>query len=540
MSEEMKQSNESGAYKWFALLAIVIGTFAAVLNSSLLNVALPKLIAVMGSTQDTMQWILTGYMLASAVVIPFSGYLGDKFGYKTVFTVSLIGFTVGTFLCGMAWSDSSLIAFRIFQGVAGGLIMPIGMTIIYSLIPRNQIGTALGLWGIAAMSAPAIGPTLSGYIVEHYSWRVLFFLNVPVGILAVLMGMILLKETPKKPGATLDKAGAVLSVIAFGTMLLALSKGQTEGWTSLYIVSLFFVAFFSLALLVWVELGQKQPVLEVRLFANPVFSLSVLTSSLVTVGMFGGIFLLPIYLQNIQGLSAVQTGILMLPQSIVMALMMPISGRLFDKIGIVPIGLVGLSLVGVTTYELHRLAIDTPNDWLNMILTIRGIGIGLCMQPLSTIGMNAVPPQLIGQASPLSNVTRQVMGSMAIAVFTMLMSQRTTIHTGIINDTVSITNTQASQTMSTLTGIFTQGGLDATSAQAMAASTLGGLIAKEATVRAIGDTFLLASIPIFICIPLVLLFAKRKKTETPPAKLAAKTEEQQAKAVLEPEPVLSR
>lgn len=515
MAEIDTKAQESGAYKWIALLAIVIGTFAAVLNNSLLNVALPKLTSVMGSTTDTMQWVLTGYMLASAIMIPFSGYAGDRFGYKKVFIGSLMAFTVGTVLCSIAWSDTTLILFRILQGLGGGLIMPVGMTVIYTLIPRNQIGMALGLWGISAMIAPAIGPTLSGFIVEHYSWRVLFILNIPVGIIAVFMGMILLKETPKKPGVTLDRAGAVLSVIAFGTLLLALSKGQAEGWTSFYIVSLFFVAFFSLVLLVWVELGQEDPLLEVRLFANPIFTLSVVVSCLVTVGMFGGIFLMPIYLQNIQGLSAVQTGLLLLPQSVAMAIMMPISGKLFDKVGIVPIGLIGLTIIGITTYELHNLAIETPNHWLNVLLTIRGIGIGFCMQPLSTVGLNAVPPKLIGQASPLSNVTRQVVGSMAIAVFTVIMSQRTSFHAAAIIDTVSLTNDQAIQTMSMLTGVFTQGGLDYTSAQGMAASTLIGLISKEAMVRAIADTFLVSSIPVFVCIPLILLFVKRKQKAAP-------------------------
>ncbi|MGD8192178.1 DHA2 family efflux MFS transporter permease subunit [Brevibacillus ginsengisoli] len=518
MSQANEHSQHGESYKWFALVAIVIGTFAAVLNSSLLNVALPSLVSVFGSTTQTMQWVLTGYMLASAVVIPMSGFLGDRFGYKKILIISLAGFTAGSLLCGFAWSEESIIAFRVIQGIAGGLIMPIGMSMIYMIIPRQQIGMALGIWGIASMSAPAIGPTLSGYIIEIFNWRMLFFMTVPIGILAVFMCMILLRETPVKKEATFDKVGAIFSVIAFGSILLALSKGQQEGWTSLFIVSLFFIGIFSLALLIWVETGQEQPLMDLRMFKIPAFSLSVITSSLVTMGMYGGIFLTPIYLQNIQGLTPVDTGLVLMPQSIAMALMMPISGRLFDKFGVIPLGLVGLTLIGVTTYELHLLEIDTPNHWLDTVLTIRGIGIGLSMMPLSTVGMNAVPRHLVGRASSLSNVIRQVLGSLAIAIFTAIMTQRGTWHGSQIAENVQVTSDMANQTLKMITGAYTQGGVDTGTATAAAYQVLGGVIQKEALVRSIGDTFLVSSIPIFICIPLIFLFLRKKKAEAPVSK----------------------
>lgn len=530
MPQTNDQSNHSESYKWFALVAIVIGTFAAVLNASLLNVALPNMVSVFGSTTQTMQWVLTGYMLSSAVVIPMSGFLGDRFGYKKVLLLSLAGFTVGSLFCGLAWSEGSIIAFRIIQGVAGGLIMPIGMSMIYMIIPRHQIGMALGIWGIASMSAPAIGPTLSGYIIEYFNWRMLFFLTIPIGILAVFMGMILLKETQPKKDASFDKAGAILSIFAFGSILLALSKGQTEGWTSLYIVSLLFVGIFSLILLVWVETGKQQPLMDLRLFKIPEFSLSVLTSGLVTMGMYGGIFLTPIYLQNIQGLSPIDTGLVLMPQSIAMALMMPVSGKLFDKFGVIPLGLVGLTLIGVTTYDLHLLEVDTPNHWLDVVLTIRGMGIGLCMMPLSTVGMNAVPRPILGRASSLSNVIRQVLGSLAIAVCTAIMSQRAAWHGASISENVQVTSDTAAQTLKMISGIISQAGIDSGTAQATAYQVIGGLIQKEATVRAIGDTFLVSSIPIFVCIPLIFFFMKRKKADAPAAQTMSAAEQPPSEA----------
>ncbi|WP_231570999.1 MFS transporter [Gordoniibacillus kamchatkensis] len=193
------RSEEAASINWVALAAIVLGTFVSVLNNSLLNVALPNLVNVFGSTTQTIQWVLTGYMLASAVVVPMSGYMADRFGAKRVFVITLIGFTLGSFLCGLAWSDTSLILLRILQGLFGGFIGPICMTVVYAIVPRQKIGMALGLWGVAMMAAPAIGPTLSGYLIQHFNWRLLFFISVPVGIFAVLVCALALKELPKKP-----------------------------------------------------------------------------------------------------------------------------------------------------------------------------------------------------------------------------------------------------------------------------------------------------------------------------------------------------
>ncbi|MGE5701604.1 MAG: DHA2 family efflux MFS transporter permease subunit [Clostridia bacterium] len=497
---------------WLVLIAIILGTFVAVLNNSLINVAIPQLVNVFGSDTQTIQWVLTGYMLSSAVVIPLSGYLGGRFGNKTLFVGSLIAFMIGSLLCGLAWNASSLIFFRVLQGIGGGFIMPVGMTFIYSVIPREKIGMALGIWGIAAMAAPAIGPTLGGYLMDVFSWRMLFLISVPAALFAVVMCSSLLPETKKNSELVLDRAGTVLSIVGCGALLFALSKGQSEGWSSFYIVSILLVAIFSLILFVWVEMNTKNPLLDLRLFKIMPFTISVITASMVMIGMMGGIFLMPIYLQNIQGMTAVQSGWLLMPQSIAMALMMPISGRLFDKFGVIPLGLVGLTIMGITTVELHQLAMDTSTHWLNTILTIRGIGIGLCMMPLSTVGMNAVPKQLVGVASPLSNVIRQVFASFGIALLTAVMQSRQTVLGADISEHVSVTNDTATQFISGITGMYVQSGLDTTSATAGAMTVLAGLIQKEAAVRAIADTFLVSAIPIFVSIPLLFFFIKRKKT----------------------------
>ncbi|WP_047150886.1 DHA2 family efflux MFS transporter permease subunit [Aneurinibacillus tyrosinisolvens] len=488
-------SEESASYRWFALLAIILAAFVAILNNSLINVAIPKLMNVFGSTQDRIQWVLTGYMLASGVIIPISGYMGERLGYKRFLIIALGVFTGGAFLCAIAWSDMSLIIARIISGLGGGVIMPVSMAIIYKIMPRHQIGMALGLWGISAMVAPAVGPTLSGYLIEWLSWRFLFIINIPIALFAIFMIMALLKETERTAGKKFDTWGFVLSSLSAGTLLYALSNGQSKGWTSFEIVGLFYVSISSLLLLLWVETGKENPLIDLSLFKNFHYTLSVISASLVTVGLFGGIFLTPIFLQNIQGVSAIDTGIILIPQAIAMAVTMPIAGRLFDKVGVVPLGLVGLSLLSVMTYELHNLTVDTSHQWLETVLSLRGIGIGLCMMPLSTAGMNAVAPQQVGNASSLSNLIRQVAGSMGIAVLTTIMQQRSALHAQHIAESVT------GDSLTTVTQMF----------GSSTSAALGGMIQREALTRGVAETFLLSALPLYVTIPLVFLFMVKKK-----------------------------
>ncbi|WP_079908735.1 DHA2 family efflux MFS transporter permease subunit [Paenibacillus sp. 32352] len=509
---------------WLPLIAIILATFVSVLSSSLVNVALPKLSTVFGVPTTTIQWVVTGFMLASAVVIPASGFLSARFGSKQVLLLSVIGFTMGSLLCGLAWNDTSLIAFRIFQGLTGGFIMPVGMAVIYTIVPRQQIGLAMGIWGVAAMVAPALGPTLGGFLIQYYSWRTLFFLNVPVGVVAAIASYFFLKDGVKQTNLKFDTLGAAMSVIFFGSLLLALSKGQTEGWTSQYIVTLFFISAVSFALLLWAELTAEAPLLNLKVFKNPQFSASTLTAGLITMAMMGGTFMMPIYLQNVQSMTALDSGILLLPQSVAMALMMPISGKLQEKIGVLPLGVIGLLILGVTTYDLCKLTADTSHLWINVVLTIRGFGIGLCMMPISTVGMSSVPKELINDASPLSNVTRQVMSSMGIAILTTIMNSRQYFHYYRITEDVPSYSEAAASFILTLSGVLMQGGVDSATSNSTAISYLAGIMQKEALVRGIADTFYVSAIPAFICIPLVFLLREKKKAKEQPASASVSSE----------------
>ncbi len=486
---------DSPREKWLAFFAIVLGAFVAILNNSLINVAIPQLTTDLGSTTSRIQWVITGYTLASGIIVPITGFMEQRIGYKKFLIAALSVFTLGTVFCIFAWSDTSLIAARIVAGLGGGVIMPLSMTIVYKIIPREQIGMALGIWGIAAMAAPAIGPTLSGYLIEWFDWRFLFIVCVPVALFAILMVILLIKEPPPGIRVKFDLLGFLLAATCAGTLLYALSSGSTDGWGSFKIVGLFFIAFWALVFLIFVESGQENPVIDISLFKNYKFAISVITSSFVMMGLYGGTFLSPLFLQNIQSVSPVHTGIILLPQAIAMAVMMPFAGKLFDKIGIVPIGLVGLTLTSVMTYHLHTLTPQTPHLWLQIVLMFRGMGIGICMMPLSTVGMNAVPKEKVGKASTASNLVRTIAGSMAIAILTFLMQNRTALHSQQISE--SITPDAANTFQSMLGSSWT--------------STVSGLITLDAYSRGIADTFLVSSIPLFCSIPFVFLFITRRK-----------------------------
>lgn len=521
-SNDVLQPKPKAENYWLALIVLILGTFMAILDNSLMNVALPKLMAIFGVSQNDIEWVVTGYMLASAIVVPMGGFLADRFGYKTTFLSTVAFFVVGSALCGIAWSNSSLVVFRIIQGLGGGFIMPVGMAMLYQIMPRDKIQVAMGIWGISAMAAPAMGPTLSGYLVDHFSWRYLFYINVPVGLVTVALGMFLLRETPKSE-VKFDYAGFGLSVLVFGPLLLALTDGQKDGWTSLYIVSMFFISFFSFLLLLWVELGKENPIFEFRLFKNVVFSSSLIASSFVMIALMGGVYLMPVFIQNVQGLTPMETGIIMMPQSIAMAFMMPIAGRLVSKVGVVPLAFVGLLIIGLSTMELHAISQQTPIGWIKGILVIRGIGIGLCMMPLSTAGMNTLPNHLIGRASSLSNLIRNVMASFGIAVLTSIMSNRTTLYANRLSEKIDASLPAYSEFQTNVAHRYLELGTDSGSAAKGIMGVLFGIVQKESLTRSIADTLLVSAFPAFFSI-IVILFMIRKKKD---AQAAPETGDQQ-------------
>lgn len=501
-----------GSIPWPAMITLIIGSFMAILDGSIVNVALPKLMAIFGVTTESIQWIMTAYLLVSGVVVPLTGYLSIRYGSKQMYIFSLIVFTVGSGLCALAWSNNSLVAARVLQAVGGGMIMPVSMAMIYMIVPREKMGMAMGIWGISAMAAPTIGPTLGGYLVDNFGWEWIFTINIPVGIATIFMAYILLGETPRRKDLKPDIPGIILSGVACFSVLLALSEGQDKGWTSLYIVNLFIVSFFCFAMFIIWEQITPHPLINMSLFKNRTFSITLLSLSLVTVCMFSVIFMVPLYAQNVLGYTPMQTGMLMMPMALTTGIMMPLSGRLFDKIGALPLCVVGLTITAITTYQLHTISYHTSYHELQWLLVHRAVGIGLAMMPLSTAGMNTVPPFMVAGASALNNLVRQIAASLGIAYLTYVTLHRQDYHTVRLVETANWSSPATVEAIDKIQGALAQTGLGPQSAAAGAPGILYSIVKREAFISGIADAFIVAAIIVAIAIPLCF-FLGRKTVE---------------------------
>lgn len=491
---EIAVEADSQKIDWSPIIVVILGSFMAFLNSSVVNVAIPKMMVVFGASQDSIQWVLTGYMLALGIIMPVSGYLGDTFGYKRIFIISLIIFTIGSFLSGFAWSVNSLIAFRVVQALGGGLMSPIGMALIYKVVPREKIGLVMGVFGISAMAAPAIGPTLGGYLVEYVTWRTIFYLNVPIGIFNIFLALKNLEESELIRGKVIDKWGILLSSSGFFCLLMALSKGYSKGWSSPFIVGLFFAALVTLSVFVYVELNHPEPILDLRLFKNLIFTMSLVITSIISIGMFGIIYLIPVYMQNVLGYSAMQSGMITFPSAVVSGIMMPISGKIFDKYGARGISMFGLAIFTFSTYMMHDFNLVTPLSMIVIILIIRGASMGLVNMPAATAGMNTVPNHLIGRASAMSNVIRQVAGSFGIAVFTTVMQNRRVVYYTQLAQSVNLDSTQSLHLQNTLQSMAVSNGMSATTVKTVYLAMISQKITLMSMASAIDDCFLLAAL----------------------------------------------
>lgn len=509
----MAEREHGASYKWMALLVVVIGTFMSILDSSIVNIAIPKLMAVFGVSIDDVKWILTSYTLALGAIIPLTGYLGDIFGTKKVFIYALTMFTIGSFLCGFSWSNTSMIVFRVIQALGGGMIMPVAMSIIYQIIPPEERGMALGFWGIASMAAPAIGPTLGGYIIEKFDWRLIFYVNVPIGIICIILAVILLKPSIAKPIKGFDIIGFISSTIGLVSILYVLGEGSTIDWGDIKNPLLLTLGVFSLLLFVANELTHPDPLLDLRVFKIFDFTLSQLISCVTTFALMGATYIVPIFLQNMRGYTALETGIIMFPAAIATGLMMPISGFIFDKIGAKPLAIPGMVFLALASYQLSFINLNTSKELINVLLIVRGIGLGLALMPINTMGMNAVPPKLVGRASALSNTIRQIMSSLSITIMTMAMNSRLNTNYARLSAQVTVFNSQAMNVFNKLQGLFSMNHYSSAQARGTATYVLYGLVYKQAYVDAMDYAIAITVVAVALAILLVFFMrGKKKKT----------------------------
>jgi EmrB/QacA subfamily drug resistance transporter len=404
------------------LIVLVVGMFMSVLDISIVNVALPTLQNDFAVSIQDVQWIVTAYTLTLGVVVPVTAWLGDHFGLRRVYNLALVTFAAGSALCGLAWDLHSLVAFRIVQAIPGGILPAITLTMLYRIVPRDRLGAAMGLYGLGVVFAPAVGPTLGGYLVEYISWRLIFFINVPVGILGAIAAALVLPMFPRRSWRRFDVLGFLTIAGGLFALLLAVTKGEDWGWSSYRVLSLLSFSVLSLALFVVIELEVDDPLLDVRVFRYRAFSQSVALFSMLVVVMFGALYYIPQFLQVAQGWGALDSGLTLLPQALVMAVLMPTVGRIYDRFGPRWPVFIGMIIVALGSYLLHTITIDTTRTHVMWLLAVQAVGIGLSMMPIMTGGIAVIPLSLSNTASAYNNVVRNVAGALGVAMFTAILT----------------------------------------------------------------------------------------------------------------------
>jgi EmrB/QacA subfamily drug resistance transporter len=406
------------------LLVLIVGSFMSVLDTSIVNVAISRIQNEFGATTEDVQWVANGYTLTLGVVVPLSSWLSDRFGLSRLYIISLLGFGAGSALCGLAGSLNTLVAFRIVQAIGGGILPVITLTILYRIVPREKIGTAMGLYGLGVLVAPGIGPSLGGYLVEYVSWRWIFYVNVPIAIVGAIAAVLVLPRFPGGHAGRFDVPGFLTVATGLSTLLLALSEGQTWGWGSYKILILLTVSVLSLALFVVIELEVAEPLLDVRVFRYWAFTNSLLLISVLSIGLFAVLFYIPLLLQMGMGLAPFPTGLVLLPQALVLAVLTPISGQLYERIGPRWPVVIGLLIVAVSTYRMHQITLDTSRAEIMWLLSFRAVGLGLSLIPVFTSGIASLPLAEVPQASAFNNVVRQTSSALGVAAFTALLTRQ--------------------------------------------------------------------------------------------------------------------
>ncbi|WP_321331573.1 DHA2 family efflux MFS transporter permease subunit [uncultured Bacteroides sp.] len=496
----------------------MIGTFMAVLDSTIVNVALPKIMTSFGVGIDKIEWVSTAYMLAMAVMLPTSGWMADKFGYKRMYFLGLLFFTFGSLLCGMSGNEDVLIFSRVVQGFGAGAIQPLGMAIITREFPIKQRGIALGFWAIAAAASVSFGPLIGGYLVDNFSWQLIFDVNVPIGVMGMAATVIIQSEYKNKLMRKFDMVGFISVVIFLPLLLYALSQGNTatnsEGWTAPYILGCLAISFIAMVVFITQELIVDEPLLDLRLLANRNFGISSLIMLLFSIGMFGSTFLLPLYLQNSLGYTALQAGAVFLPVGIIQGAMSPTSGFLANKINPKWIILAGVFLLTFSFYLNSSFSFLTERPYIMLGLYFRGFAMGIIFTPLSTISLSQISRDKMAQASGVTNTIRQIGGSLGVAILTTVLTTRVTYHSQIYNEALQANSSAYKQVTSGLQHFAQKqvGSSPAVAAQ-QGKVILISHIDQQAYIEGVDDDFLLVAIVTLIGGLPALAFRKRKKNE---------------------------
>ncbi len=411
--------------KWLVVVSVLFGTFTVILNNSMLNPILPRFIEIFHSNAVAVGWILTIFMVSMGMTMPLTGYFGDRFGKKKVYLTGLSIFILGSLSGFFSSTLPMVIISRAIQGMAGGLMMPIAMALIFNSFPRHERGLAVGIYGVAAMVAPAVGPTVGGFLIQYLDWPWLFAFNIPFGLTGLILSFKFLERTETDPEKKFDLVGFLIITLGIGSVLYALGRGKTlDNLVDPLNLTLIIAGIAAVIAFVFYENRQSDPLLNLSVFKVPTYTVSILVTSSASIGLFSGIFLLPLLIQNVYGLNEVMTGVLFLPAAAASGIFMSIGGRILDKKGPKYVVPPGLAIMAAATIGLGMLKLSTPY-WLILALnTVRGLGMGMGNMPATTSGMNAIPESLVAQGSAMNNIIRQISSSLGIVFFSIYYEVR--------------------------------------------------------------------------------------------------------------------
>ena len=410
------------------LTVLILGCFLSTLNQTLLNVALSNLMEVFSVSATTVQWISTGFMLVNGVLIPITAYLMKRFSTRQLFISSMLFLLIGSILCAVAQSFAILLMGRMIQAVGAGIIMPLLMSVVMFIIPPEKRGSTMGLMGLAIIFAPAIAPTLAGFVIEYYSWRWLFIGIIPLVVIVIALAMKYLINVSETEKVKLDVASVVLSTIGFGLILYGFSNAGSHGWDDEVVMMTILAGIVTIAIFCMRQIKSSDPFLNLSVFKNKVFTLTSIINILVTMMMYADMILLPIYLQNGRGFTAFDAGLLLLPGAVINALMSPVTGKLFDRLGARPVFIIGLVFIIPSMWVVTDLTEATTFVFLMVRTIFLRIGLSFITMPLNTAGLNALPKTLVTHGTAVNNTVRQIAGAIGTAIVVTVFTAQTTKH----------------------------------------------------------------------------------------------------------------
>ncbi len=496
---------------WIVAIAVMFGTFMEVLDTTVVNVSLPHIAGNLSATIDESTWILTSYLVANAIILPLTGWLASYFGRKRLLMVSVTGFTIASLLCGLAPNLALLVFFRVVQGATGGALQPLSQAVILEAFPPAQRGKAMGFWGLGIVVAPILGPVLGGWLTDSYSWRWVFYINLPVGLASLVMTQRYIFDPPylRRESTRIDYWGIGLLTVGIGALQILLDKGQEDDWfESRFMVTLAILAAAALVTFVIHQLRAKEPVVDLRVFKNRTYATGVFLMTIIGFGLYGSLVLLPLLLQTLMGYPSLQAGLAMAPRGIGSFIGMPIVGLLVARVDPRKMVAAGLLIGGMTLIWLGQLNLQAGYWNFFWPQFVQGLSLALVFVPLTTITMGPIARERMGNATSLFNLMRNIGGSIGIAMTGTMLARHQQAHINVLGAHVDALNPVALSMLDRLRAAFVAAGADTVTATPRAYAALFGIVQRQASMVSFAEIFRLLGIVFLLLIPLVLLMKR--------------------------------